>query len=359
MTQIQKAGNFNANYSATNPIVTRQAMEFFQSQDGFCAVRDVPLIRVPVASGKLAVVMQEYINRDDVEQRGNGASEANKTTIGVTTVDFSTDSRALEAVLTAADAAKIGYEYGMDAPALIPKILGMKANIHTEGRFSALWASGSWYRTVTGNATDSGAEGTTAMNRIFWSDTSNDPVAAVAAEKRIFLERTGLMPTNLRLGYKVFETIARHPLIRAQVAVIVSGSQRAALYTPMATVDQLSMLFGLKVSVSWGIKNTSNVDGTPSNSFIVNKLDALMTYDTAGEFDASLNKDGQPSVMMTGSTGFARLAWTGVAPNGFQVRDVNRPELGAGGAQSWILDLYQGYVIVDSKFGTYFTGIVQ
>lgn len=357
MPPIKKSGNFNATYTATNPIVTRQAMEFFQGMDGFVAVKDVPLIRVPVASGKLAVVKQEYINRDEIQLRSSSPAEAQKTTFGVGTVDFATDSRALEAVLTAEDAAKIGYEYGMDVPSLIPRALGMKANIHMEGRFSALWAAASWYRTVTGAAADSGAEGTTAMDRIKWSDATKDPSVAITAEKRIFLLRTGLMPTNLRLGYALFETLATHPLIRAQIALTIGGASQAALYTPMASVAQLSALWGLKVSVSWGIKNTSDVDGVEENEFIVNPDDALMTYDQGGTFDATLNKAGQPSVALTGSTGFARLAWTGVTPNGFQVRPVMRDTIGAGGSRSWILDLFQGFVIVDKKFGTFFDGM--
>lgn len=354
---IKKGSNFGAVYSATNPIVTRQAMEFFQSADGFVSVRDVPLIRVPVASGKLAVVKQEYINRDEVKLRSSSPSEAEKATIGVGTVDFSTDSRALEYVLTAEDAAKIGYEYGMDVPALIPRALAMKANIHTEGRFSSLLTGSSWYRTVTGAASDSGSEGTTAMNRVKWSDTSVNPAIGIAAEKRIFLLRNGVMPTNLRLGYQAFEDLATHPLIRAQIALTIGGASQAALYTPMATVEQLSNLFGLKVSVSWGVKNTSDVDGTVTNSFIVAASDALMTYDGGGTYDATMGMNGQPTVSLTGSTGFARLAWTGLAPDGFQIRQVMREAIGAGGSQSWILDLFQGYVIVDSKFGTYYSGM--
>lgn len=355
-TGIKKASNFGASYSASNPIVTRQAMEFFQNEAGFVAVRDVPLIRVPVASGKLAVVSAEHINRDEVALRGAGPAEAQKSRIGVTTVDFETDSRALEYVLTAEDAAKIGYEYGMDVPALIPQALGTKANIHTEGRFSSLWASGSWYRTVSGNASDSGTEGTTTMNRVHWDDATKNPALAIAAEKRLFLLRTGKMPTNLRLGYRLFETLATHPLIRAQIALTIGGSSQTALYTPMASAEQLSALFGLKVSVSYGIKNTSHVDGTVTNAFIVNQDDALMTFDIGGEFDATM-QGGAPSVALTGSCGFARVAWTGVAPDGFQIRQLDRGELGAGGSRSWILDLYQGYVIVDSKFGTFFDGM--
>jgi hypothetical protein len=352
-----KKGSFGAVYSATNPIITRQAMEFFQSNDGFLGVKDVPFIQVPVASGKLAVVKQEYINRDEIALRTSAPAEAERASIGVGTVNFSTDSRALEFVLTAEDAAKIGYEYGMDAPSLIPRGLAQKGNIHVEGRFSALWASASWNRTVTGAGADSGSEGTTAMNRVYWSSTTTDPVPGIFAEKRLFLLRTGKKPTNLRLGYKAFEKLATNPYVRQQ---ILGGSVAAVMMLPIATEMQLSALLGMKVSVSYGIKNTSNVDGTPSNSFIVNQLDALMTYDgdnvSATATDAG---NGVSAVALTESVGFARLGWNGVAANGFQVRQMNRETIGAGGSMSWILDMWQGFVVVDPLFGTYFTGIVQ
>ena len=354
---IKKASNFNAAYAATNPIITRQAMEFFQSNEGFVSVRDVPLIKVPAASGKLAIVKQEYINRDEVALRSSSPAEAEKSSLGVGTVDYATDSRALEYVLTAEDAAKIGYEYGMDVPSLIPRALAMKANIHTEGRFSALWASGSWYRTVTGAGSDSGTEGTTTMNRVKWTDLTVNPAVGLLAEKRIFLLRTGLMPTNLRLGYNAYEKLSTHPLIRAQIALTIGGASQAALYTPMASTEQLSALLGMKVSTSWGIKNTSNIDGSPTNEFIVDADDALMTYDSPGEYEAAAGSAGMASVALSGSTGFARVAWDGVAPNGFAIREVAREAIGAGGSRSWILDLFQGFVIVDSKFGTFFDGM--
>lgn len=352
-----KKGSFAAVHSATNPIITRQAMEFFQSNDGFLGVQDVPFVEVPVASGRLAVVKQEYINRDEVALRSSAHAEAEKSTIGVGTVNFSTDSRALEFLLTAEDAAKIGYEYGMDVPALIPRALATKGNIHVEGRFSALWASGSWYRTVTGAAADGGAEGTTAMDRAYWSDTTKDPVPGIFAEKRLFLKRTGKKPTNFRLGYKAFEKLATNPYVRQQ---ILGGSVASVMMLPIATEAQLSSLLGMKVSVSSGIKNTSDVDGTETNAFIVNELDALMTYDGENvRATAKMTGAGTAAVALTDDVGFARLGWNGVAKGGFQVRQINREANGAGGSMSWILDMWQGFVIVNSKFGTYYTGITQ
>lgn len=357
-SQRIRKGNFNAAYTATNPIVTNQAMEIFQSLDGFVSIKDVPLIRVPAATGKLAIVKQEFINRDEVALRSNSGTEAEKATIGVGTVDYATDARALEYILSAADAAAIGYEFGVDVPSLIPRALAMKAAIHTEGRFSSLWSSNSWYRTVSGAASTAGSEGTTTMDRAYWDDADEDPIAGIKAEKRIFLLNNGVMPTNLRLGYQAYEALASHPLVRAQVAVTIGGTTQATLFTPVATEAQLSMLVGMKVSVSWGVKNTSMIDGTPTNAFIINPEDALMTYDTAGDFTATATGNGPPTVALGAPTGFARVAWDGVVPDGFAIRELDRQNLGAGGSRSWILDLFQGYVIVDSKFGTFFDDMI-
>lgn len=357
--RIQK-GNFNVAYpAATNPIITNQAMEFLQSEEGFVAVRDVPLITVPASSGQLAFVSQEYLNRDEVKKRSSSMTEAEKGTIGVSTASYTTDERALEYILSAADAARLGYDFGFDAPQSIPKALAHKGNIHIEGLFSALWASGSWYRTVTGNVADSGAEGTTAMNRKFWSDATVNPIDAILVEKRIFLLRTGMMPTNLRLGYMAFERLASHPLVRAQASLTVGGQTQVSQIASRVTEQQLGMLLGMKVSVSWGIRNTSTIDGSPTNELIIDGNDALMTFDVGGTYSAESTNGGPPRVTLNTPTGFARVAWDGVAPNGLQVRGpIQRETIGSGGSRSWILDLYQGFVIVDPKFGTYFNNMV-
>ncbi len=358
--QRTQKGNFNVAFTGTNPVVTNQAMEFFQSNEGFVALTGVPMITVPAMSGQLALIKQEYLNRDEVALRTSSMSEAEKGTIGVGTVPYVTDERALEYILSASDAARMGYEFGANVPALIPKALAFKANIHIEGLFSVLWSSSSWYRTVTGNAANSGSDGTTAMNRKFFADATANPIDAILAEKRIFLLRTGMMPNALRLGYQLYETLASHPLVRAQVAVTVGGTTQATLFTPRASVEQLSALLGMKVSVSWGVKNTSNLDGTPINAFIIDPADALMTFDAGGEYTANSNNGGPPSVALGAPTGFARVVWDGVAPNGFQIRGpIDRQVIGSGGSRSWILDLYQGFVVVDPNFGTFFNNMIS
>lgn len=354
-----KKGNFNVAFTATNPIVTNQAMEFFQDESGFVAIRNVPLINVPAASGMLGLILQEYLNRDEVQIRSSSMSEAEKGTLGLGTVAYTTSERALEYIVSASDAARIGYEYSTDVPAMIPKALAHKANIHIEGLFSAIWNSTSWYRTVTGNAANSGSDGTTAMNRVFFANAAVNPIDAILAEKRIFLLRNGIMPNAFRLGYQLFEVLASHPLVRSQVAVTVGGQTQATLFTPRVSEQQLGALLGMNVSVSWGVRNTSNLDGAASNAFIIDGSDALMTYDAGGEYSATYGSDGPPNVTLGEATAFARVVWDGVAPNGFQIRGpIDRAVIGSGGSRSWILDLYQGIVIVDPKMGTFFDNMI-
>ncbi len=359
-TRLQK-GNFNVDFGATNPIVTNQAMEFWQAEEGFSAVNNVPLITVPAQSGQLAFIKMEYLNRDEVALRSSSMTEAEKGMLGVGTVAYSTDERALEYILSASDAAKLGYEFGYDVPQSIPRALAHKANIHTEGLFSTLiWNSGAWYRTVTGNASDSGSEGTTAMNRVFWANQAANPIPGIIAEKRIFLLRTGLKPNTFRMGFQAFETLASHPLVRAQVAVTTGGATTATLLSPNASEAQLSAILGMRVVVSWGVKNTSMVDGSPSNAFIIDPADALMTYEAGGEYRAEASRDGGPYRVTLGQpTGLARVAWDGVTPNGFQVRGpIDRPTIGSGGSKSWILDMNQGFVVVDKNMGTFFNNML-
>lgn len=357
MSQRIQKNNHNFQYPSYDPIVSSQAMEFWQNDSMFVANRSLPIIRVPAETGKLTIVDQGSINRDDVGKRSSEHSEAPTSSLKINSVDYTTDARAVQFVLSAKDAANLGYKYGANVPQIVPRALALKANIHTEGRFASLLTSGSWYRTVSGNSTDSGSEGTTTMNRIYWSDTTKDPVPGIFAEKRIFLLNAGVPATTLRCGYKAFEKLASNPYVRQQ---ILGGSVASVMMLPIANEAQLSQLLGLKVVVSQGIKNTAAEGIATSNSFIVTPEDALLTFDAEGvDVTASMGAEG-PTVSLNGqATGLARIVYEGVAPGGLSVRNVDRPEIGAFGSTSWIMDIAQGFLIVDSKMGTLFDGIVQ
>lgn len=356
MQRIRK-NNLNYQYPAYDPIVSSQAMEFWQNDSMFAANRSLPVIYVPSESGKLTIVDQGSINRDDIAKRSNEHSEAPTSSLKITTVDYDTDTRGVQFVLSAKDAASLGYKYGANVPQIVPKALGTKANIHTEARFASLLTSGNVYRTISGNSTDSGSEGTTTMNRIYWSDKTKDPVPGIFAEKRIFLLNAGVEATTLRCGYKAFEALATNPYVRQQ---ILGGSVAAVMMLPIATEQQLSQLLGLKVVVSKGVKNTAAEPLARSNAFIVTPEDALLSFDAEGVEATAMSGDTGMTVNLNGqATGLARVAYNGVSPTGMSVRNVDRPEIGAYGSTSWIMDISQGFVIVDSKMLTLFDGISQ
>lgn len=329
-----------------DPLLTSQAMQFFQTDERFLGVRDVPLMKVDAPAGILSVLDTDDLNRDEVRKRTSDA-EAEKAGFKFKDVTFKTDERSLEYDVNAARMA--GASPGRDPSKVIPFALAYKANIHTEVRFSALWANdATWSRVVTGAAAD-GADSGTAMNRVYWSDQTKDPVAAIRKEVDIFLKRTGMLPTSLRLGRELYTTLATHEKVRAQVSVLVSGGGTAnAKFTPPATEDQLSALLGMRVTAGSAIRNLAAEGLAANNDFILPSKSALMTFDAPAQI-----------ITPDTPTGFARLAFTGLSPDGFQVRVFDRPEIGAGGSKAHVLDIYNGFLIVDNKMGTYFHVMMQ
>lgn len=351
-----RKNNNNYQYPSYDPIVSSQAMEFWQNNTDFVAVRGLPVIRVPSPNGQLAIVKQADINRPAIGKRSSEHSEAPKASLGVTTVNYTTSAESLEFVLSAADAAMLNYKFGMDVPQVIPKALAQQANIHTERLLGSKMVNTAWYRTVSGNSTDSGSEGTTTMNRVYWSNNA-DPVPGIRAEIRIALLNGGKRPTTLRCGYKAFEKLASNPYVRQQ---ILGGSVSSVLMLPIATEEQLSKLLGVKVMCSAGLYNTAGEGVDAVNAFCLTPEDALLTYDADGMDVTATLGDAGPTVNLNGqATGFARVVYEGVTPNGFQIRNTDAPRIGMGGSTTWILDLYQGILIVDPKMGTFFDGIVQ
>jgi hypothetical protein len=357
MQRNVRKNSLNYNTPSYDPIVSSQAMEFWQNDSMFIANRSLPVIYVPTESGKLTIVDQGSMNRDDFGKRSGEHTEAKTASLKINEVDFDTDTRAVQFVLSAKQAQQLQYKFGANVPQIVPKALGLKANIHTEGRFASLLTSGNAYRTITGASSDSGTEGTTSMNRIYWSDKTKDPVPGIFAEKRLFLLNAGVEATTLRCGYKAFEALATNPYVRQQ---ILGGSVAAVMMLPIATEQQLSTLLGLKVVVSKGVKNTAAEGLAATNSFIVTPEDALLSFDAEGvEATAAMSETG-PTVNLNGQPmGLARVVYNGVAPTGMSVRNVDRPEIGAYGSTSWIMDISQGFKILDPKMIVFFDGISQ
>lgn len=340
--QVRKVDYHNLH---VDQIVTNQAMEFLQTDDRFMAMKGVPMIPVNQPSGILSILDRNDLNRDEIKVRGR-ASQAEKAGFKFNDLVYKTDERSLEYDVNAAAAA--GASPGRDPTQVIPMALAYKGNLHLETMFvTNIFAAAKWFRVVTGNAAD-GSDNGTAMNRKFWDDPTNDPIAVLRKEIDIFLLRSGMLPTAIRFGRQLFTAIATNPLVRAQVSVMVGGVSQTATFTPPATTMQLSALLGLKVSVGSAVQNLGLEGAAANNAFIIPGKDALLTFDA-------------PQMVIDGTvpTGFARVAFTGLAADGIQVRTFPREEIGAGGSMASVIDLYQGFVITDNMLGTYFTAMSQ
>ena len=87
MVAIRKSDFSNLH---VDQIVTNQAMEFWQTDDRFLAVKDVPVINVDQPSGILSVLDRDDLNRDEVALRGRGA-QAEKAGFKFKDVTYKTD----------------------------------------------------------------------------------------------------------------------------------------------------------------------------------------------------------------------------------------------------------------------------
>lgn len=329
-------------------IVTNQAMEMFQNDQNFLCVRDVPVITVDIGAGVLSVLDRNDLNRDEMQPRGR-QSQAEKAGFAFKDLSYKTDERSLEYDLAAGDQANASP--GRNPALVIPMALSYKAKIHTEVRFAqSVFAAANWYRTVTGGASDGADNGThSAQTRAYWNLSTTDVVAAIRQEIDTFLILTGMLPTSLRFGRQLWTAVSNNPYVRAQISVMVGGTSLQSGYVPPATTEQLSQLLGLKVSVSSAVYNTANKGAAaPSNAFIVSPKDALLSYDAPTQYT-----DGKVP------TAFARVVNQAVAPNGFQVRTFQRPEIAAGGSTASVLDIYNGFLVVDNQLATYFSGMSQ
>jgi hypothetical protein len=352
-------------YGATyvDEIQTGIAVRRMQSDDRFVAMRMVPRLTVLKPSGLYPVFNSGDINRDEMAARGPEAP-AQKAGWRTSNQTFSTDARSLEYDLNDAQAAASDIERNPEKT--IPILLAYKANLHLERRMSAkFFLAASWYRVVTGAGADSGSEGTTSMNRLYMDNTSADPIAAFTAECRILSKRTGASKKQmgLTLGAVLWEKIRNHAKVKSQIVGVAGGAIGNALVAMarQAELEEFARLLGIKwCAVSEAIYNakikTSDPAEVPDNQYIVPEASALLYVNpVAGEETAN--------AVMTPETpqppAFCRPVWTGVADaEGVQIRKFRDEKAGPGGSWAHVIDVYNGFEVVTSEAGTFFTGMV-
>lgn len=348
----------------TDAPATGIAVRRMQSDQRFVSIRMVPRMLVMKQSGTYYVFNTGDLNRDEMDARGPNAP-AQKAGWRKATRTFSTDARSLEYDLNDAEAA--GSDVQINPEITIPDTLAYKASLHLERRMSAAFFVDSvWYRKITGAGSDS-AGSATAKDRLYFDNTSADPLEALTDEIRILAKLTGADPSEmgLTLGARLWHKIRNHAKIKAQIVGLAGGPIGNAIIgmAQPAETDQLRQLLGIKwVGVSTGIYNTAAFNAADpdneSNDYIVPQDDALLFVNPVVGNDSA-------NAVMTPQTrqppAFARAVWNGVAGadgEGVQIRKVRDEKAGPSGSWCSIIDVYNGFVVVTPKCGVRFAGMV-
>ena len=348
----------------TDVPATGIAVRRMQSDMRFVAMRMVPRMLVNKPSGLYRVFNSGDLNRDEMEARGPYAP-AKKAGWRTSSRMFDTDARSLEYDLNDAEAA--GSDVEINPEITIPDVLAYKASMHLERRMSsAYFASGVWYRTITGAAADTVGTAT-AKDRLYFDNTSADPLEALTDEIRILSQLTGADPLEmgLTLGARLWHKIRNHAKVKAQIVGLAGGPIGNAIIgmAQQASEDQLRQLLGIKwVGVSSAIYNSAAFDianpDNESNDYIVPQDDALLYVNPVAGSEAA-NATMTPQTRQPPA--FARAVWNGVAGadgEGVQIRKVRDEKAGPGGSWCSIIDVYNGFVVVTPKCGVRFTGMV-
>lgn len=335
---------------------TDLAVRRFQSDKRFIAQVAVPKVVVKKPSGLYTVINMADLNRDELLARGDSAP-ARKGAWGYSTATFSTDARSLEYDVN--DAAMAAADVERNPDKIVPRVLAYKANIHTERRFaSAFFTSSAWYRTCTGAGAD-GAVGTTAMNRLYMDNASADPIEAFTHEILLQSNLTGLKPTGLAFGSRLWHKVRNHAKVKSQIVGVSGGAIGNALVgmARQATLEEFASLCGLQwCGVGEAIYNTAAEGITASNSPIIPQDDALLFFNASAGQE---NGDGGMTLDSDEPTAFARFVWNGVASGeGIQIRKFRKEDAGPGGSWANVIDVYNGFGVVTAQCGTYFTGMV-
>lgn len=335
---------------------TGVAVRRMQMDDRFVAMRMVPRLTVRKPSGLYTVVNMADLNRDEMEPRGP-TSPAKRAAWAYSNATFSTDARSLEYDLN--DAAQAGSDVERNPDVIIPRVLAYKALIHMERRIaSTFFVDSAWYRVVTGAVADN-AGTATAKNRLYWDNASADPVEAITDEIRIQSMLTGLKPTGMVFGNRVWHKVRNSAKVKSQIVGLAGGAIGNAVIAMarQAELPEFARLVGLQwCAVSEAIYNTSLEGEAATNAAIIPQDDALLY------FSPNAGQEGADAMMTVDSdepSAFARFVWNGVASGeGVQIRRFRKEDAGPGGSWAHVIDVYNGFGVVTPECGTRFKNMV-
>lgn len=331
----------------TDAVLTRGAISNFQKSTRFVAARAFARMIVDKPSGLYDKIRTGDLNRDEMAARAtNGTAARAEINYDQSTYKVPTESLAYSLNDTARKAASAQR----DPSKSIPKILALKALIRLERMLAAkIMISGSWYRTITGGASDSVSAGASSTRKRF-SDSSTDLVKAILDEASFMSDVAGEDPDAMLFSRDAWISFRTNDSVVAALNVAGVPVSR----NRPATEQEVASLLELKwVGVSKATYNTSPEGVAASNAKIVPAGTALLYYRGADGDDPGVWTDDMPVAA-------ACQVWADGAGNqeGLRIRRFRDEKAGAGGSDHSEIDTFRDYGVVTPEMGTFFTGMV-
>ena len=326
----------------TSQPLTRAAVAGFQKQTNFLAPFMFPRLFVNKPAGIYYKWLLADLNRNEMAARASYAP-AQIAGFGKVTANYSVPTESLAYLLN--DTERKAADIQLDPAKMIPRVLSYKAAIRLEKMLAdSMFLAASWYRVVTGAASDSITEGATS-DRKRWTDTSTDPIKALLQEISYQSKLTGFPPDALAFGEKSWLGFRTNPYVLATLTG-TTGMVRTA----PATLQEIANLLGLKwVGVSSAIYNSAGQGLTAVNARIVPEDSCLLYYRGADGSDPGAWNDDMP---IAG----AAPVWRDGAGNdeGLRIRTFRDEKAGAGGSDQSEIDTFRTFAVVTAEMGTLF-----
>jgi len=245
--------------------LTNISIAYLQDDSHFIAERVFPSVSVEHKSDEYYIFEKEMGRRDLVLPRKSGAESAGSG------FDISTDVYLTQTYAYHKD---LDWELvdnsdpQLDLESTATEFVSRLFLLNRERAWvSKYFTTGVWSTDVTGVAAAPGAG-----QFLQWNDGASDPKADIDAAKFQFLLETGFEPNKLTLGFKVFQTLTNHPLIRDQFKYTSSES---------ITTDMIAKFLDIgEILVSKASYVTSPKGVTVANAMVAGN-NALLTYSPA------------------------------------------------------------------------------
>jgi len=253
-----------------NRPLTNISVAYRQSAEAFVADRVFPVIPVDKQSDSYFIFNRSDAFRDEMKERAPGTESAGG---GYTMSTDTYFARVFAYHKDIDDQTRANYDVPLNADREATEYLTNKFLINREVR----WAAGYFTTSIWGTDYTGVASGANSTQVNQWDGASSDPVKDVENLKAVVMEKTGMRPNVLTIGYHVWKALKNHPEIIERIQYGAGPGNPA-----MVSRRLVAQLFELDALYVMEAIKTTDAEPGPANAsaaaaFIGGKH-ALLTY---------------------------------------------------------------------------------